>query len=586
LGVLAMAIYLQGLGLRNYRGIGPEWLYMHSFKNFNFFIGANNSGKSNVLSFISRNLSSDRYRAKDVQPLDYHGGAVSGSIDAAIAVSESEVVESLMSKSKTQSQDKLRPYVSAIVKTIADKNGYLWKEFSVTQEDKVTLKYNCSEVRSAIDPNLWKIVWASFTGRSGGGLNEHWIPETLNVISHDINIDLPSVKIIPAMRRVGEAGSTFGDYSGSGLIAQLATIQNPSHDRRKDKLLFDKINEFLRSVLDKPLAQIEIPHDRAHILVHMDDRVLPLSSLGTGIEEVIMLAAFCTLSDKCILCIEEPEIHLHPLLQRKLMSYLQVHTNNQYFIATHSASFIDTPEAAIFHVRMDQNQTRITEAVLREERFAVCMDLGHRASDIIQANAVIWVEGPSDRVYLKFWLQNVGHELIEGIHYTIMFYGGRLLSHLSANDEDVSEFIQLRNLNRHVAIVLDSDKNSPYVQINQTKRRIVDEFSKSGIAWVTKGREIENYIEYSALQEAIKRVYTSVYDKPLAGGQFDHALYFQRTSPRKTRISPPGADLIEKNVDKVKISRNITESTKVDLSQLDLEARVHELVTFIRRANK
>ena len=51
-----MAIYLKALGLQNYRGIGPEWVLMHNFKDFNFFIGANNSGKSTVLNFISRHL--------------------------------------------------------------------------------------------------------------------------------------------------------------------------------------------------------------------------------------------------------------------------------------------------------------------------------------------------------------------------------------------------------------------------------------------------------------------------------------------------------------------------------------------------
>ena len=55
-----------------------------------------------------------------------------------------------------------------------------------------------------------------------------------------------------------------------------------------------------------------------------------------------------------------------------------------------------------------------------------------RTSDIrlviLQANCVVWVEGPSDRIYLKHWIEAVTSELIEGLHYSIMFYGGRLLS--------------------------------------------------------------------------------------------------------------------------------------------------------------
>lgn len=56
-----------------------------------------------------------------------------------------------------------------------------------------------------------------------------------------------------------------------------------------------------------------------------------------------------------------------------------------------------------------------------------------KASDILQSNGIIWVEGPSDRIYLKRWLELfTPNEYEEGKHYQFLYYGGRLLSQYNA----------------------------------------------------------------------------------------------------------------------------------------------------------
>lgn len=135
-----------------------------------------------------------------------------------------------------------------------------------------------------------------------------------------------------------------------------------------------------------------------------------VNDLSSGEQEVLGLMYFIRrLSARGgILLIDEPELHLHPALQRSLFSVIEsVAERAQIWVSTHSPKLVTAaPLNAILHVvsptgKSDNQIRRASDEVAKE---VLLSDLGMHPIDLLQNDIGVVVEGPTDveRLQLLF----------------------------------------------------------------------------------------------------------------------------------------------------------------------------------------
>ncbi|MCH7500078.1 MAG: ATP-binding protein [Nitrospinae bacterium] len=487
--------------VRNFKCFGAEGGGFLEIKPFNLIIGRNNSGKSSLLDLVAymvttefSDLTSD-INHKDTNPVF-------------------EIIKPLEEKELIG-----RFPQNASGGPISGSHWEFARKYLLGQKIKVGYTIGSKKPEFIELENLDLPLECQ---------QDRFISEFLRPVASHINNPLKgkTVKRILAERDIRREQDADINVQGNGtgitnIIQRFINLAELPGNEVEINILND-LNEIFGS--DGNFQRIicqKLPNNSAYWEIFIDEEEkgrIALSNSGSGLKTIIIILVFLRLlpiQEKVPLgdyffCFEELENNLHPALLRRFLSFIYkicIETGCIVFLTTHSNVSIDVfsknPHVQIIHVTHNNGVSVTSSVKTYIENKGILDDLDVRASDLLQSNGIVWVEGPSDRIYFNRWIELwTNGELTEGTHYQCIFYGGRLLAHLDASSPDEFEEngVSILRVNRNSLILIDSDKKSERARVNATKQRIAEEIEGvGGLAWVTKGKEIENYIPFAAV---------------------------------------------------------------------------------------
>lgn len=496
-------MYINKIHIQNYRNFDNFTMEFH--QGLNVIIGANNSGKTGLLYAIKllkspSDVSVDDFNKNNLQKYQelYTEAAPSIVIEYNI---RHRIYED---DTSDESIIKLLPFLGIknfeenrqVNDGVAEYNLEAQIRATYALDVKFLSDYKKAVAAEAKDFDSYLIVLKRF-------VNSHYSWDYTNGVSdtkieQKVATDVFDIRFIGAERtsdevrketkheieaftKAAENAAEFDQFKHK-VSEDLGTLLSPSitklttlFENEKNSIGLEKGNVSISSTVKANISLSD-----AYITEVRDTKTgytLPLQNNGLGYNNLINIYMLIKLSeiqkgkDFRILCLEEPEAHLHPAMQYKLFKYLKKldednDLNQQIFVTTHSSNI--SAVAGIDNMFMlayerdrespDCRQQSLAEqfkdnddqtTVKAEAKAHLTKFLDVTRSDMLFADKIILVEGIAERLLMPLFMELCGCPY-EDEHISIVEIGGKHFGY----------FVELFNGNavkKKVLCVTDND---------------------------------------------------------------------------------------------------------------------------------
>ncbi len=189
--------------------------------------------------------------------------------------------------------------------------------------------------------------------------------------------------------------ATFG-YGNHAVLA--------NHDAR---FVFEGFQEVLRKVMPEPLRFKRIVIQVPDVLLETEGDTYSIDAVSGGVSALIDIAwqvfLYSTIEERFVVVIDEPEAHLHPAMQRKILpNLLDAFPQAQFIVATHNPFVIGSAlDSHVYVLRHNEDRKVLSEKLDEVNKAGTANDI---LRDVLGVDSTTgaWVDSELEKVLGEF----------------------------------------------------------------------------------------------------------------------------------------------------------------------------------------
>jgi predicted ATPase len=472
--------------IKNYRCFSDEApLRLKLNRGFTSMIGLNNAGKSSALRllyelrpslrdlvnspqlfFNSKKLGFGAPDVADIMSLFFVGNDRPMEID--IRIPSREILEQPFAPIDRVVMTCLRQDVHWRIQSFRDRECVAG-EVTLKGENRFGVRdkgdFDVTELRSALEMLTKSLYIGSFRNAISASSGKHY----------DLALGSEFVK-------------TWKIWQTGGNRANAKQIQHVVRD--------------IEQLFGYQRLEIVAAEQRNTLAVTVDDLPYDLSDLGSGISQFIVVVGNAAVNRPTFILIDEPELNLHPALQRLFLTTLARYAREGVVFATHSMGLARSTATRIYSFQKPGSHSIVHRLEDTPDYAEFLGELSFSSYRELGCDCILLVEGVHDVTALQQFLRKFGKET----KAILLPLGG---SEMIRGDRE-RELGELQRFNMPIAAFIDREGDSAS-DIPEQRLRFKQLCERLSFrVHMTERRAIENYFSDRAVKAALGPSYNAL----------------------------------------------------------------------------